>query len=207
MLNSPSDSNFYGLGTHEWIGIILPYESQKLQQDADAGFGVRRRVAIMGMHPQSTSEISDKEIVFALVALPTTSGTGAGGRKMSVRLTQGDIVLGKFLDGDARQNPIILSCLGRTRGTNYISGRFGSKTGFVGSTKRSNMSPSQKSNNGEFNEDFPESLPKAQNGTPKTGRSNSKVKNLMSKSGLVSGAVGMIPKPIRKVGNIVKKLF
>ena len=37
MANS-SDTSFYGAGTDEWIGIVLPYKSQKLQQDGAAGF-------------------------------------------------------------------------------------------------------------------------------------------------------------------------
>ena len=31
LYNSVSDHDFYGLATHEWIGIILPYESQKIK--------------------------------------------------------------------------------------------------------------------------------------------------------------------------------
>ena len=74
MNNSSSDS-FYGLGTHEWIGTILPYKSQQNQQDGRAGFGIRRRVAIMGYHPSDISQIPDDQIVFALVALPTVAGS------------------------------------------------------------------------------------------------------------------------------------
>ena len=131
MNNSSSDS-FYGLGTHEWIGIILPYKSQQNQQDGMAGFGIRRRVAIMGYHPSDVSQIPDDQIVFALVALPPTAGSGAAGRKMSVRLTQGDVVLGKFLDGNAKQNPIILHVLGRTQNAKFQSGRFGLKNWICG---------------------------------------------------------------------------
>ena len=66
MANS-SDTSFYGAGTDEWIGIVLPYKSQKLQQDGAAGFGIRRRVAIMGNHPSDNS-IKDEDIVFATTA-------------------------------------------------------------------------------------------------------------------------------------------
>ena len=62
MANS-SDTSFYGAATDEWIGRVLPYDSQKLQQDGSAGFGIRRRVAIMGYHP-SDNTISNEEIVF-----------------------------------------------------------------------------------------------------------------------------------------------
>ena len=51
MTNSLTDGNFYGLGTHDWIGTVLEYKSQEGQQDGGTGFGIRRRVAIMGYHP------------------------------------------------------------------------------------------------------------------------------------------------------------
>jgi len=197
MNNSSSDS-FYGLGTHEWIGTILPYKSQQNQQDGRAGFGIRRRVAIMGYHPSDISQIPDDQIVFALVALPPTAGSGAAGRKMSVRLTQGDVVLGKFLDGSAKQNPIILHVLGRTQNAEFQSGRFGLKTGFVGSSKQNNLNPPNPSDgtpSQEFNADTPEGTPSAIKGATKSNRSNTKAKEQLKKAGIEAGKVGAIPKP------------
>ena len=199
MTNSAADSSYYGLGTHEWIGIILPYKSQELQQQGLAGFGIRRRVAIMGYHPTDVSQIPDDQIVFALVALPTTSGTGAAGRKMSVRLTQGDIVLGKFLDGDAKQNPIILYALGRTQSTEFGSGRFDVKSGFVGSVKPNNLNapnPKTGTPSQQFNTDVPEETnSNVAPGTQKQGRSNTKAKEQLKKAGIESGKVGALPEP------------
>ena len=208
MNNSSSDS-FYGLGTHEWIGTILPYKSQQNQQDGRAGFGIRRRVAIMGYHPSDISQIPDDQIVFALVALPPTAGSGAAGRKMSVRLTQGDVVLGKFLDGNAKQNPIILHVLGRTQNAKFQSGRFGLKTGFVGSSKQTNLNPPNPSDgtpSQEFNADTPEGTPSAIKGATKSNRSSSNAQRLMKKSGLVGGAVGVLKSKAKNIGgSMIKK--
>ena len=208
MNNSSSDS-FYGLGTHEWIGTILPYKSQQNQQDGRAGFGIRRRVAIMGYHPSDVSQIPDDQIVFALVALPPTAGSGAAGRKMSVRLTQGDVVLGKFLDGNAKQNPIILHVLGRTQNAKFQSGRYGLKTGFVGSSKQTNLNPPNPSDgtpSQEFNADTPEGTPSAIKGATKSNRSSSNAQRLMKKSGLVGGAVGVLKSKAKNIGgSMIKK--
>ena len=208
MNNSSSDS-FYGLGTHEWIGIILPYKSQQNQQDGMAGFGIRRRVAIMGYHPSDVSQIPDDQIVFALVALPPTAGSGAAGRKMSVRLTQGDVVLGKFLDGNAKQNPIILHVLGRTQNAKFQSGRFGLKTGFVGSSKQTNLNPPNPSDgtpSQEFNADTPEGTPSAIKTATKSNRSSSNAQRLMKKGNLLGGAVGVLKSKAKNIGgSLIKK--
>ena len=208
MNNSSSDS-FYGLGTHEWIGIILPYKSQQNQQDGMAGFGIRRRGAIMGYHPSDVSQIPDDQIVFALVALPPTAGSGAAGRKMSVRLTQGDVVLGKFLDGNAKQNPIILHVLGRTQNAKFQSGRFGLKTGFVGSSKQTNLNPPNPSDgtpSQEFNADTPEGTPSAIKTATKSNRSSSNAQRLMKKGNLLGGAVGVLKSKAKNIGgSLIKK--
>ena len=189
MANS-SDTSFYGAATDEWIGIVLPYESQKLQQDGNAGFGVRRRVAIMGNHP-SDNTISDDKIVFALVALPTTAGSGAAGKKSNVRVTQGDVVLGKFLDGDNKQNPVILFVLGRTQGVEYGEGRFDCKTGFVGSEKVSILNPNKQ----EFTSDTAQVTPTAQKGSDKKNATSSRSNTALAKSGIQPNKVGTLPPP------------
>ena len=133
------NTDFYGLSTHEWIGRVLSYESQQEQLDGTAGWGYRYRVAIMGSHPTDGS-IKDEEVVFSMVALGVSDGSGAGGRKKDPAISQGDVVLGKFLDGDARQTPIILHVLGRPDIAEPFSfGRFDTKTGYVGSNKKQNL--------------------------------------------------------------------
>ena len=194
MANS-SDTSYYGAGTDEWIGIVLPYKSQKLQQDGAAGFGIRRRVAIMGNHP-SDNTISDDKIVFALVSLPTTAGSGAAGKKSNVRVTQGDVVLGKFLDGDNKQNPIIISVLGRSQGVQYGEGRFDCKTGFVGSEKVSVLNPpiGGKAPQ-EFASDTAQVTPTPQKGSDKKTATSARSDTALAKSGIQPNKVGAVPEP------------
>ncbi len=72
------DQDTYGSGTNEFLGIILPLESQKEQQNGDEGVGYRYRVAVMGSHP-SDETVKDTDIIYAMVALGVSDGTGAGG--------------------------------------------------------------------------------------------------------------------------------
>ena len=173
------DNDYFGLGTHEWIGMVLPYDSQKEQSDGNAGFGYRFKVAIMGNHPNNNS-IKDKDIVYALVRLGVTDGSGAGSRKKTPAIAQGDVVTGKFLDGDRKQNPMITGVLGRTAGTKYGTQRFDSKTGFVGSTKAGTLLGRQ-----EFTEQVPICTPKAKSGTAKPKRKSPLA--AMKRAGLPTG--------------------
>ena len=147
--------------------------------------------------------------MFALVALPTVAGSGAAGRKMSVRLTQGDVVLGKFLDGNAKQNPIILHVLGRTQNAKFQSGRFGLKTGFVGSSKQTNLNPPNQKDgtpSQEFNADTPEGTPSAIKGATKSNRSSSNAQRLMKKGNLLGGGVDILKSKAKNIGgSVIKK--
>ena len=191
-MNNSADTSFYGASTDEWIGRVLPYDSQNLQQDGNAGFGIRRRVALMGYHPTDNT-ISNEEIVFALVVLPTTAGSGAAGKKTSVRVTQGDVVMGKFLDSENRQNPIITGVLGRTEEAKNEDGgnRFTTKTGFVGSEKVSILNPNKQ----EFATDTPQVTPTAQKGSDKKTATSARSDTALAKSGIQSNKVGAIPTP------------
>ena len=135
-MEKPSSSiKFYGVGNDKWLGIVLSNSAQRTQIEGTGGFGLRVKVAIMGFHSSEEGELADDEITYALVQLGVTDGTGATNRQRSIRLTQGDVVTGEFLDGSARQQPVVTGCLGRTSGTRYGKGRFESKTGFEGKNK------------------------------------------------------------------------
>ena len=188
------DLDFYGLNTHRWIGIILPYNSQQNQTNGDAGFGFRYRVAIMGYHPQDNS-IKDEEIVFAIVALGVSDGTGAANRQRTPRIAQGDVVIGIFLDGDRRQNPVITGVLGRTEGIKYGKGRFDPKSGFVGTTQASELFDRQ-----EWAETAGICSPKAV--TPAATENKPNVGGLL-KSGLPElPTLGAIPKPPGNISSL-----
>ena len=138
-MDKPSPSiKFFGHNNDEWIGVVISYSNQKEQIQGTNGWGVRYKVAIMGHHP-SDETIQDEEITYAIVRFGVTDGSGGGNRSKSVRLSQGDVVIGRFLDGADKQQPVIEGVLGRTSGTRYGKARFDSKTGFVGGLKPGNL--------------------------------------------------------------------
>lgn len=182
------DENTYGSGTNEFLGIILPLESQKEQQNGDEGVGYRYRVAVMGSHP-SDETVKDTDIIYAMVALGVSDGTGAGGRKKTPAISQGDVVMGRFMDGDRKQNPVITNVLGRTSGVKYGTGRFDIKTGYVGNNTDGNLIDSA-----EFSETVPICTPSARVDSSTDNR-ETKDEDL-AKAGLGGdNTVGAVPKP------------
>ena len=110
-------SNFLGKdGFRWWIGQIPPAKSWALQfnKRPDA-WGNRVKVRIMGYHPQNTTELADEDLPWATVLLPTNHGSGKGGTKKKIRVTQSDIVVGFFLDGDDAQQPVIFGVIGNSK--------------------------------------------------------------------------------------------
>jgi hypothetical protein len=108
-------SNFIGRdGFRWWIGQIPPIQSQGEQGQKTNGWGNRVKVRIMGYHPHSEDDLSNEDLPWAQVLLPTTSGTGAANRAQNIKVQPGDIVFGFFMDGDNAQIPVILGCFGRT---------------------------------------------------------------------------------------------
>jgi len=128
-------SNFIGRdGFRWWIGQIPPIEAQKSQANG-GGWGNRVKVRILGYHPYSTAELSNDDLPWAQVLMPSTSGSGAANYAVNPKLRPGDTVLGFFLDGDNAQIPVILGCFGRT--DQVPSTSFKSPfTPFTGYTKR-----------------------------------------------------------------------
>ena len=131
MTKSSSGAKFYGVDTNDWIGVVISFDDQKVQYTGLIGYGWRYKVAIMGFHPSEQSTLSNKDITYAIVAQSPNAGSGAAERLRTPRISQGDVVMGKFLDGDKRQVPVITGILGRTSGTKFGTGRFQSKTGYV----------------------------------------------------------------------------
>ena len=46
---------------------------------------------------------------------PTNNGSGKAGTKKPIRVNQGDIVVGFFMDGDDAQLPVIFGVIGNSR--------------------------------------------------------------------------------------------
>ena len=114
MDNSSFKTNFVGKdGFIWWIGQIPNQESWQTQSDEGEGsWGIRYKVRIMGYHPYDNS-LSDEDLPWAQVLCPP--GTqGSGGHMESIRLHQGDTVVGFFLDGQSAQIPIILGVFANT---------------------------------------------------------------------------------------------
>ena len=115
--NNLLKSNFLGRdGFRWWIGQIPPATGWSLnfKRDPDA-WGNRVKVRIMGYHPQNTTELSDKDLPWATVLLATNHGSGKSGTKKKIRVTQGDIVVGFFMDGDDAQLPVIIGVIGNSK--------------------------------------------------------------------------------------------
>ena len=194
-MEKPTPSiKFYGADTDKWIGRILSNDAQKTQIEG-GGFGLRYKVAIMGYHTSDEGELKNEDITYALVRLGVTDGTGAGGRMRSPRLTQGDVVTGEFLDGAARQQPIITGALGRVGGERKGKGRFESKTGFWGGLKPGNLLERDEANETSS----PPCVPKA---TPKGSGSDKTAKRGTDEEALK--AAGIDPDGEPKVGEVKK---
>ena len=143
--------NYYGT-KEKWLGVIASYESQKVQMGGGSR-GIRYRVAIMGVHPFGDGDLEETDLPFASVFV--YGGTGAGSVYETQKYSQGDVVVGMYLD-EKQQQPVIIGALGRLKDIKFGSGRFEPKTGFIGEMQPGNLQGMQ-----EFNEQDPPCTPLA----------------------------------------------
>ena len=108
-------TNFVGKdGFVWWVGQIPNQESWQTQIDEGKGsWGIRYKVRIMGYHPYDTGILSDEDLPWAQVLCPP-GNSGSAGRMETIKLAQGDTVVGFFLDGHSAQIPIILGVFCKT---------------------------------------------------------------------------------------------
>lgn len=107
-------SHFIGRdGFRWWLGQIPPVEVWQEQADAN-GWGLRVKVRILGYHSLDPNDLSDEELPWAQVMLPTTAGSGGAYYGTNPKVRQGDMVIGFFMDGDNAQIPVIMGVLGKT---------------------------------------------------------------------------------------------
>ena len=151
-MSSPRDTPFtktnsksiYGKTPLEsWVGTVVAYDSQKEQ--IEGGWGWRYKVRIMGDNT-NTDQITDQQLSYAYVLLPTTAGSGGAYKMRSVRISQGDFVYG-VRGGGAGAPTMILGVFPRTASQSSGDGNFKNLTGFYGSLGEPNKTLS-----GEFNE-------------------------------------------------------
>jgi len=118
--------NFIGRdGFIWWIGQVpdakfwkgnLPELPQNSPSDLP-GFKYRVKVRILGYHTSDLTLLPDSDLPWALVMLPTTSGSGSGANTVTPRFSGGEFVFGFFLDGDNGQQPVIIGTLGNSSQT------------------------------------------------------------------------------------------
>ena len=151
-MSSPRDTPFtktnsksiYGKTPLEsWVGTVVAYDSQKEQ--IEGGWGWRYKVRIMGDNT-NTDQITDQQLSYAYVLLPTTAGSGGAYKMRSVRISQGDFVYG-VRGGGAGAPTMILGVFPRTAAQSSGDGNFKNLSGFYGSLGSPNKTLS-----GEFNE-------------------------------------------------------
>ena len=148
-MSSPRDTPFtktnsksiYGKTPLEsWVGTVVAYDSQKEQ--IEGGWGWRYKVRIMGDNT-NTDQITDQQLSYAYVLLPTTAGSGGAFKMRSVRISQGDYVYGVKGGGGPT---MIIGVYPRTSKQVPGSGNFENLSGFYGSLKNTGIL------SGEFNE-------------------------------------------------------
>ena len=151
-MSSPRDTPFtktnsksiYGKTPLEsWVGTVVAFSSQKDQ--IEGGWGWRYKVRIMGDNT-NTDQITDQQLSYAYVLLPTTAGSGGAHKMRSVRISQGDFVYG-VRGGGAGAPTMILGVFPRTASQSSGDGNFKNLSGFYGSLGEPNKTLS-----GEFNE-------------------------------------------------------
>jgi hypothetical protein len=156
-------SNFLGRdGFRWWIGQVPPIGSQKGQANGE-GWGNRLKVRILGYHPADPNELSNDDLPWAQVMLPTTTGSGAGSYAVNPKVRPGDTVLGFFLDGDNAQIPVIMGCFGRTGevpSSQYLA-PFVPFTGYTNRVKKPNgtLAPSEASEDSTQAQKSPRRVP------------------------------------------------
>ena len=115
MDNTSFKSNFVGKdGFIWWIGQIPDEKVWESQiKNGKGAWGVRYKVRIMGYHPYAKNLLADEDLPWAQVLMPP-GNSGSSQRVESVKLSQGDVVVGFFLDGTSAQIPVILGCFANT---------------------------------------------------------------------------------------------
>jgi len=113
------DSGLLGSSFHWWIGqiaddsvwrenvIAAPHASE----GENIGWGRRYKVRILGLHDQGETEIPSKDLPWANVMMPVTSGGSLNSSGQTPALRQGNIVFGFFMDGTAMTVPVIMGVM------------------------------------------------------------------------------------------------
>jgi len=123
---------FFEDGVEFWIGRIVPFKEQRTLVSGGS-WGYRYKVRILGDYSNNDT-VEDKDVYTAQVLVPPTAGTGGGNRTETVKLSQGDLVLGVFLGPD-RTSPVILHAFIRSDQVKNGTGKFDPINGFTEEVK------------------------------------------------------------------------
>ncbi len=125
-------NGFFGDGVEFWIGRIVPFKEQRALVSGDS-WGYRYKVRILGDYSNNDT-VEDKDVFTAQVLVPPTAGTGGAGRTETVKLSQGDLVIGVFLGPD-KTSPVILHAFIRTDKVEFGDAKTDPISGLTGEVK------------------------------------------------------------------------
>ena len=114
------ESGLLGSSFFWWVGQIADdsvwreneIPAPHAQEGENIGWGRRYKVRIMGLHDQGETVIPSKDLPWANVMMPVTSGGSLNNSGQTPALRQGNIVFGFFMDGSAMTVPIIMGVMG-----------------------------------------------------------------------------------------------
>ena len=205
MAKLPDQTNF-GENLNFWQGKIVNVDKNPSQRNLMSGgsWGYRYRVRLISDYSENDT-VSDDEVFVAQALLPPTAGTGAAGRSESLKLSQGDMVVGLFFGPD-KTAPFILSAFARTDLVpKNGKGKYAIDSGFTDKVKPGLQ---------ELQEIAQTSLAKIPQLFGKLNKGNGNGRNtpisqLANKvrGGLGENVVGALPKPpIKKITSAIDKL-
>jgi len=111
---------FLGGSFNWWVGQVADdkewrenVNDKKIKTVSEIpGWGYRYKVRIIGLHDQDENTLKSKDLPWAQVMYPITSGGGQGGSWQTPAIRQGNFVFGFFIDSQDQQVPIIMGILG-----------------------------------------------------------------------------------------------
>ena len=124
MNSNKNKHSFFGDNVQYWIGKIVSIDENGTQRTLVTGgsWGYRYRVRLLADYSLQNRDTVDDDTVFVAQALvPLTAGTGGAERSESIKLSQGDLVLGIFMGFD-RTAPFILHAFVRVGDNSTESG-------------------------------------------------------------------------------------
>ncbi len=105
----PTSADYYGDNNRWFIGTVISINDPKKLG--------RIKIRIHGIHPDDVNAVSEADLPFAQVLVPTTEG-GSSGIGTVVGLKPGAQVFGIFLDGTNSQLPMIMGSISKVEGAN-----------------------------------------------------------------------------------------